>query len=69
MYIHASILFCTGFFDDEVLNRFGWKKKDGEKVLYSDFTFKLLAKVVGKGGSTGYLAEVTPEKIGDTEPR
>lgn len=34
-------------------------------VPHSDFSFKLLAKVVANRGSTGYLAEVTPERMGD----
>lgn len=54
-----------GFYEDEVAHRFGWRKRGGEEVPQSDFSFKLTAKVVANGGSTGYLAEVTPETVGD----
>lgn len=36
-----------------------------QKQPYSDFNFTLTTKVIGKQGSTGYLAEVKPETIGD----
>ena len=44
-----------------------WMEEEGGEVPHSDFNFHLLAKVVAGQGSTGYLAEVTPEKMGHGE--
>ena len=61
--ILSLIIILLGFYDDEETCTFGSRKKGGERVPHLDFNFKLISKVVAAQGSTGYLAEVTTEKI------
>ena len=53
------------FYDDDENHTFGTLKKKQKRPL-SNFTFKLVKKIVAShSSSTGFLVEVIPETVGD----